>query len=73
MKNHVSATPSLLGVFVLVALMLGMFVAMSFQSGPSEQAKANWKSGQKNIVKEVSAEASKKLINKVKIQYIKFN
>lgn len=73
MKNHVSATPSLLGLFVLVALMLGMFVAMSFQGSPPEQTKVNWKSNQKNIVKEVGSEAGKKLINKVKMQYIKFN
>lgn len=73
MKNHVSATPSLLGIFVLLALMLGMFLTISMQGrGGAEQANGNWKSGKQNIVKEVKQEASKKLINQVKMQYMKF-
>lgn len=73
MKNHVSATPSLLGIFILLALMLGMFLTVSMQGrGGSEQADGNWKSGKQNMVKEVKHEASKKLINQVKMQYIKF-
>lgn len=73
MKNHVSATPSLLGVFVLVALLLGMFATVALQDrGGTEEANGNWKSGKKNVVKEIKDDANKKLINQVKIQYLKF-
>jgi hypothetical protein len=73
MKNHTSATPSLLGIFVLLALMLGMFLTISMQGGSaSEEASGNWKSGKKNMVKEVKSDPSKELIKQVKMQYIKF-
>ncbi|WP_299456170.1 hypothetical protein [uncultured Microscilla sp.] len=73
MKNHTAATPSLLGVFVLVAIILGMLITVTLHSGDSsEQANGNWKSNKKNITKEVSNDTGKKLIDKVKIQYIKF-
>ena len=74
MKNHVSSTPSIVGVFVLVALMLGMYVAMSFQNrGASPEVKNEWKTNQKNIKTETNNHSGKNLMRVIRIQYSNSN
>lgn len=80
MKNAASTTPSMLGVFVLVAVLLGMSIAMNFQKGDltANHSVKNAKDTNTHVMKKVGSEAGKslieqqkkKLLDKVNLQYI---
>jgi len=64
MKNTTASSPSLLGVILIIALTLGMYLAMNIYSGgvAENSTNANPKNSKEYLIKKVSADTGKTII-----------
>ncbi|OJJ15077.1 hypothetical protein BKI52_40130 [marine bacterium AO1-C] len=73
MKNTTASTPSLLGVILIIALTLGMYLAMNvFNGGLAEnEVNTNVKNSKKLLIKKISADTGKTIIENQKKKLMK--
>ena len=73
MKNTTASSPSLLGVILIIALTLGMYLTMNMYSGSLAENETNNspKASKEHLIKKVSADTGKTIIENQKKKLMK--